>query len=124
MQTLWQATGLIVASSRPDTDIASKLATQPAHFLVAEQRGAVVGTCMGGFEGRRGWLNWLCVAHGARGRGIGRALVEAVEARLRAVGAAKVNLQVRDTNAAVLAFYAGLGYRREALASMGKRFTP
>lgn len=121
---LWQATGIVVPGSDVGLDLRSKFATQPEHFLLALRAGRVVGTCMGGFEGRRGWLNALSVAEDARGQGLGRALVAAAEARLRACGCPKVDLQVRAGNAGAVAFYAGLGYAVEDHTSMGKRLIP
>jgi ribosomal protein S18 acetylase RimI-like enzyme len=43
------------------------------------------------------------------------------ERRLRASGCPKINLQIRRTNAEVLAFYAALGYDEDDVVNMGKR---
>jgi len=48
-------------------------------------------------------------------------MMQAVEALLRAKGCPKINLQVRDTNAAVIAFYSALGYGADKVVSLGKR---
>ena len=90
-------------------------------FLVGEVDGAVVGSVMGGYDGHRGWVNYLAVAPDRRGHGFGRALMRDVEARLAVRGCPKVNLQVRDTNPGVLAFYERIGYAVDAAVSMGKR---
>ena len=90
-------------------------------MLAALHGERLVGTCMAGFEGRRGWLNVLCVAEDVRGQGIGAALVRAAEARLSALGCTKVNLQVRSQHAQVMGFYEHLGYQGQDLHSMGKR---
>jgi ribosomal protein S18 acetylase RimI-like enzyme len=47
--------------------------------------------------------------------------MEAAEARLSALGCAKVNLQVRDGNEAARAFYEAIGYRLDPVVSFGKR---
>lgn len=119
---LWRASNLTTPSNDPAADIALKRTTQPALFLVALDSTGIVGSCMAGFDGHRGWLNYLAVDPHARRKGIGTALVHAAEARLRALGCPKVNLQVRGENAAVAAFYTALGYVVEDRLSLGKRF--
>jgi len=118
---LWQRCGLVRPWNDPDRDIDRKLTVQPELFVVGELAGVLVGSVMAGFDGHRGWMNYLCVDPDHTGRGYGRALVTHVEAALRALGCPKVNLQVRSSNAAVLAFYAGLGYGLDEVVSMGKR---
>ena len=76
---------------------------------------------MGGYEGHRGWINYLAVAPEHRSNGLGRALVEALEACLLDLGCPKINLQVRSTNTGVIAFYETLGYKQDACVSLGKR---
>jgi hypothetical protein len=44
-----------------------------------------------------------------------------VEARMRARGCPKINLQVRDTNPRVVAFYEHLGFAIDPAVSLGKR---
>lgn len=73
-----------------------------------------------GWDGVRGWVHHLAVDPGARRHGIGTALMGAAEERLRARGCPKINLQIVADNAAVVAFYARLGYAVEQLISMGK----
>lgn len=118
---LWRATGLVVPWNDPHRDISRKLTTQPTLFLVAEEEGETVGTVMAGYDGHRGWVNYLAVAPPAQGRGLGRRLMAAAEAALAGLGCAKVNLQVRAGNAAARGFYEALGYRRDAVVSYGKR---
>ena len=106
--------------NRPDRVIDQKLRVQPDLFLVAEVDGRVVGAGLGGYDGHRGWVYHLAVHPQARRRGIGRALVEALEDALRERGCPKLNLQVRADNAAVQGFYEALGYRVEPRISLGK----
>lgn len=122
---LWHACGLTRPWNDPDRDIDRKLGVQPELFLVGEVDGevdgTVVATVMAGFDGHRGWMNYLATAPTHRGRGYARALVAAAEDRLLALGCPKVNLQIRATNADVLAFYAALGYGTDDVVSLGKR---
>ena len=105
----------------PATAIKNKLAVQPDLFFVATLDAAVVGTVMGGYDGHRGWVYSLAVKPDYQRRGIGNALVLRLEQALAERGCLKVNLQVRSTNAAVVAFYHKLGYAVEERVSMGKR---
>ena len=76
---------------------------------------------MGGYDGHRGWVYSVAVHPKHRRRGIGGAFIRQLEAALAERGCLKVNLQVRATNAEVVAFYEKLGYVVEERISMGKR---
>ncbi len=121
---LWQACGLTRPWNDPYKDIARKLTVQRELFLVGEADGAVVATVMAGFEGHRGWVNYLAVAPALQGRGHGAALMRAVEERFVQAGCPKVNLLVRTTNTAVLDFYRRLGYAVDEAVPLGKRLIP
>lgn len=90
-------------------------------FLVGVDGNRVVGSVMAGYEGHRGWINYLAVDPDRRRLGFARALMGAAEERLRALGCAKLNLQIRNDNSAAIAFYRRLGFAEDASISMGKR---
>jgi ribosomal protein S18 acetylase RimI-like enzyme len=117
---LWERCGLIRPWNDPHQDIERKLQVQPDMFLVGVTEGKVVATVMAGYEGHRGWLNYLAVDPEERMQGFGRAIVVEAEKRLRAMGCPKINLQIRKANAGVIAFYAALGYKEDDVVSMGK----
>jgi len=121
---LWEACGLTRSWNDPRKDIARKLDVQPELFLVMEQDARVAGTAMVGFDGHRGWVNYLAVHPDFRSRGFGRELMQRAEALLLGLGCPKINLQVRAGNEAVLGFYRSLGYAEDPVASMGKRLIP
>jgi ribosomal protein S18 acetylase RimI-like enzyme len=118
---LWTRCGLVRPWNDPHKDIARKLSHQPDLFLVGTMDGRVVATVMAGYEGHRGWINYLAVAPELRSAGHGRAMMAEGERLLRAAGCPKINLQIRRGNAAVTAFYASLGYVEDDVISMGKR---
>jgi ribosomal protein S18 acetylase RimI-like enzyme len=93
-------------------------------FLVGEEGGAVVATAMAGYDGHRGWINYLAVSPDARGKGHGRAVMDEVERRLLAMGCPKLNLQVRADNETALGFYRAIGYDVDVVTSLGKRLIP
>ncbi|MCC6607773.1 MAG: GNAT family acetyltransferase [Anaerolineae bacterium] len=120
---VWEACQMTVPWNDPHKDITRKMQVNPELFLVAEGvNGRILGTVMGGYEGHRGWINYLAVSPDCQGQGIGRALMAAVETRLAALGCAKINLQVRSSNRAVIQFYGHLGYHIDDVISLGKRF--
>lgn len=117
---LWHACGMVRWSDLRK-DIARKLRVNPEWFLVGEREGVVIATCMVGYEGHRGWINFLAVLPEAQGGGHGQALMAEAERILRGVGCAKINLQVRATNTKVIGFYERLGFATEDLMNLGKR---
>lgn len=121
---LWKACGLTRPWNDPHRDIARKLLVRRDLFLVAVDAGAIVGTVMVGYDGHRGWINYLAVAPAHQRRGLGRTLMAEAEALLLREGCPKVNLQVRAGNEGVVAFYRRLGYDVEEMVSMGKRLIP
>jgi ribosomal protein S18 acetylase RimI-like enzyme len=118
---LWRDCGLIKPWNDPHKDILRKLRVQPDLLLVALADGAIVGSAMAGYEGHRGWINYLAVAPSQRRRGLGRELMREAERRLLALGCPKINLQIRSDNRDVIAFYERIGYAVDPLVSMGKR---
>lgn len=118
---LWKETGLVVPHNDPDKDIDRKLEVNPELFLVGEAGGELVATVMGGYEGHRGWINYLAVKPGRQRSGHGRLMAEAVERLLAAKGCPKINLQIRATNTDVIEFYTALGYGNDNVVGLGKR---
>jgi ribosomal protein S18 acetylase RimI-like enzyme len=121
---LWQTCGLLRPQNDPHKDIARKLRVNPEWFLVAADGGGIAGAVMAGYEGHRGWINYLAVEPARQRGGLGRALMAEAERRLRAAGCPKINLQVRPENQAAIAFYARLGFSVEGAISLGKRLDP
>lgn len=117
---LWRDCDLIRWAD-PRKDIARKLLVNPEWFLVGELDGEVVATCMVGYEGHRGWINFLAIAPEHQRSGFGRALLTEAERLLRLVGCPKINLLVRTSNTAVIAFYQRLGFKIDEVVGLGKR---
>jgi len=119
---LWSACfGHGSARNQPGLVIDKKVAEDDDLFFVAVGGdGDLIGTAMGGYDGHRGWIYSLAVASPNRRCGIGRALIERVEAVLRDRGCVKINLQILEGNRGVVGFYEKLGYTAEPRISMGK----
>ncbi len=118
---LWRECGLVKPWNDPVKDIRRKMGIQRDLFLVGSMDGRLVASVMIGFEGHRGWVNYLAVAADCRNRGFGRLLMDEAEALLRAMGCPKISLQIRRSNADVVAFYRSIGYAEDDVVSMGKR---
>ena len=119
--SLWKECKLVVPWNNPGKDIQRKLKVNPELFLVGEIEGIIVGSIMGGYEGHRGWVNYPAVSPSYQKKGYGWQLMEAVEEKLKKMGCAKVNLQVRETNLEVIEFYKAIGYDLDHVIGMGKR---
>jgi len=118
---LWQICELTRPWNDPVKDIARKQQVRPEWFLVGELDGQVIASVMFGYEGHRGWMNYLAVAPQYQSKGYAQALIETGEALLLAAGCPKISLQVRSSNAKVIAFYQSLGYAQDDAISLGKR---
>ena len=121
---LWQSCGLVVAHNDPRKDIARKLQVGRDLFLVAEEGGDIVASVMGGYDGHRGWVNYLAVSPDHQRKSYGTIMMRAIEKLLLERGCPKLNLQIRHTNEVVIDFYNSIGYGEDAVVSMGKRLIP
>ena len=119
--TLWEHCGLVRPQNDPRKDILRKLKVRPDLFRIGLLEGEIIATVMVGYEGHRGWINYLAVSPGHQRKGFGRRMMEEAERLLRAEGCPKVNLLVRTTNSSVVAFYRTLGYAIDEAISLGKR---
>lgn len=118
---LWEKCGLIVPWNNAVLDIKRKLNVNRELFLVGVVKGKVITTVMGGYEGHRGWINYLAVHPDQRRYGFGREIMEAVEHLLKKMGCPKISLQIRASNTDVISFYQSLGYKDDNVISLGKK---
>ncbi len=104
--------------NEPNRMIDAKLAVDDLIF-VAVEAGSIIGAAIAGYDGHRGWLYSVAVDESLRRKRVGSALIRHAIGVLRGLGCIKINLQVRSTNAAVVAFYQSLGFEVEDRISMG-----
>jgi ribosomal protein S18 acetylase RimI-like enzyme len=121
---LWFACRLVVPANNPERDIERKLRFNPELFLVGDLDQQIVATCMAGYEGHRGWINYLAVSPDHRRQGFATMMMKAAGKRLKSVGCPKINIQIRATNKTVIAFYESVGFTNDDVLSMGKRLEP
>jgi ribosomal protein S18 acetylase RimI-like enzyme len=118
---LWERCGLTRPWNDPATDITLALAGPTSAILGVFDGEALIGSAMVGYDGHRGWVYYVAVDPDRRGEGLGRALMEASEAWLKALGAPKLQFMVRHDNAVALGFYERLGYEVQATTVLGRR---
>ena len=121
---LWLDCELVVPYNHPERDIERKLGVNPEWFLVGEIDAAIMASCMAGYEGHRGWINYLAVSPPFQKRGYASQLMAEAETLLKRAGCPKINLQIRSTNQKVIDFYKSLGFKIDDVVSMGKRLEP
>ena len=111
---LWGNAGPGIQVGRSDTpaEIQKKLTRDPDLFLIAKLDGRLVGSVLGGFDGRRGMVYHLAVAVDQRRQGLGEALMQAIESRLQAKGCLRYYLLVTQDNRNAMQFYEQRGHDR------------
>jgi ribosomal protein S18 acetylase RimI-like enzyme len=111
---LWENAGSGIHLRRSDDpkEIQKKLERDPDLFLVAEANGKLIGTVIGGFDGRRGLIYHLAVKASFRQHGVGSMLMDEVERRLKAKGCLKCYLMVADDNEGAMRFYEARKWER------------
>lgn len=117
---LWQAAGLTRPWNDPDADFDRAVAGDSSTILLLRDGDALLGSAMVGDDGHRGWVYYLAVGEAARGQGHGRALMAAAESWLRARGCPKLQLMVREGNAAAIGFYRALGLELQPVVTFGR----
>lgn len=107
---LWQRCELTRPWNDPAADIALARRGPNSTILIGRDGETIIATAMVGHEGHRGWVYYVAVDPDHRGKGFGRAMMNAAEDWLRKAGMAKLQLLVRSENTKVQAFYESIGY--------------
>lgn len=119
--TLWEACDLTRPWNNPEIDIFRKIAQKDGLFLLAVKDEQLIATVMGGYDGHRGWVNYLAVHPHYQRNGIATALLQQLEKRLIAIGCPKLQLLIHKENMEVQNFYEQLGYEELEVICLGKR---
>ncbi len=104
--------GIHVGRSDSPAETQKKLERDPELFLIAEDGNELIGTVIGGFDGRRGIIYHLAVREDHQGHGIGSRLMDEVEARLRSKGCIRCYLLVTPDNPEAMQYYERRGWQR------------
>lgn len=87
----------------------------PHLSVLIEENGIIIGTALGSYDGRRGYLQKVVTSKHARKRGVGKQLVNEVISRLKAVGALYIPISVEE---GLVPFYEKCGFVRKDATSM------
>jgi len=120
---LWTLCGLTRPQNNPSRDIDRKINENPRYIFIAECDAKIVGTIMVGYDGHRGWLNYLAVHPEYRRRGIATKMIDEAKRALMELGCPKINLQVRSSNINAKMFYKSIGFVEDDVVSFGMRLT-
>jgi len=109
---LWQrCAGIGLSDADSSCAIGSFLERNPRLCFIARQGTTLVGTCLCGSDGRRGYLYHLAVDPTVRRQGIGQALVEKSLAALKAENIHKCHIMVFNDNELGLRFWQSSGWK-------------
>ena len=118
---LWQICELIIPKNIPEKEIEEKMAFQPDLFFVGTINTDLIATIMIGYDGHRGWINYLAVNPKYQRMGYGTLLMDHATKLLKQMGCSKINVQIRNKNISVISFYEKKGYINDDVISFGKR---
>lgn len=119
LRALWKEAGFRSLGD-DDKSLARLARRNPGLVLVATESGRVVGSALGAWDGRRGWIYHVATATSHRRAGVARRLVEQVEHGLRDLGAPKVNVLVRPKSEGGPELWKELGYEAGESRPYGK----
>jgi ribosomal protein S18 acetylase RimI-like enzyme len=119
---LWKnaGEGIHLSPSDQPTEIEKKIIRDPDLFLVADYEGILIGSVIGGYDGRRGMLYHLAVEKFYRKTGTASMLLKEIERRLKLKGCLKCYLLVTPDNIDAITFYHKRGWSTMELVIMGK----
>ena len=122
---LWQSSGQGIHIQRSDqpAEILKKLEHDPELFMVAYNEERIIGSVIGGFDGRRGMIYHLAVARDYQNQGIASRLMEEVEDKLRTLGCIRCYLFVTPDNNVAIQFYENRGWKPLKIRPFAKDLT-
>jgi ribosomal protein S18 acetylase RimI-like enzyme len=121
---LWRVCGLTRPWNDPYADARRALAGPTSTILAGRADARLIATAMVGADGHRAWVYYLAASPDFRRAGFGATIMRAAEAWALARGMPKIELMVRDENAAAAGFYEAIGYVHEPVRVYSRRLEP
>ena len=121
---LWEKCELVVAWNDPSKDISRNVQLDPEELLLGWYDKSLIASVMAGYEGHRGWINYLAVVPEFRRKGLGKTMMKAAKTYLEHFECPKINLQIRAQNHQVIEFYKSIGFLQEEVINLVKRLIP
>lgn len=104
--SLWQKAGLGLSDKNMEfSDLRLTIKKNPNSCFVLIKDKKIIGSVLGTFNGRRGWIYHLAVDPDYQHEGYGSLLLIKAEKELKKQGAHRIHLGVLYTNLKVLPFY-------------------
>ena len=119
---LWKKAGITTGHSDEEEEVKKILKVNPETFLVGVLDGKVIGSVIGGYDGRRGLIHHLAVLPKNQGKGFGKKLMVEVEKRFAEMGVVKSHLLIDSDNKDVINFYLRIGWELRDLTVMSRTF--
>ena len=119
LRRLWASVGFRSVGD-DDRGLARLARRNPGLVLVASEGARIVGSALGAFDGRRGWIYHVATAETHRRQGVASKLVDRIEAGLADLGCPKVNVVVRHESESGRAFWKARGYAVSPAKHFGK----
>ena len=107
---LWKnIKGLAIRGSDNISDLSEHVNMNFRHNFVATSGNQLVGTVLGGFDGRRGYIYHLAVHEDFRRKNTGKELMERCFQSFREINVTKCHMMVLKDNIGAQEFYAKIG---------------
>lgn len=111
IRVLWGQTGINLSKSDSIPELERMLRhNQKFCFVLENENKEIIGTVLGGFDGRRGWVHHLAVSPKYQRSGFGRQLINTLVTAFEEEKVIKIKLEVVDTNKNVVDFYKSMGW--------------
>ena len=108
---LWKrCEGIGLSDADEREPLTAFLIKNPGLNFIARENGSIVGTCLCGSDGRRGYLYHLAVDPAQRRKGIGRILAQKALQALALQGIQKCHIMVFGANELGLTFWKNEGW--------------
>lgn len=118
---LWLNAGLILSLSDNHEELRILASRNQDSFLILEHNSKIIGSVIGAFDGRRGYIHHLAVDPEFQGMGYGRLLMDEITQYFEEQGVVKIHLMIEKSNSKVKSFYDKLDwYVRDDLILMTK----
>ncbi|HUV15363.1 MAG TPA: GNAT family N-acetyltransferase [Pelolinea sp.] len=119
---LWQSLpGIGLSGADKKEQIQVFLEKNPGNCFVAVEKNEIIGTILGGSDGRRGYLYHLAVNQQQQKQGLGKKLVEECLASLKVLGIQKCHIFVISDNLEGMDFWEKVGWvKRDDILIMSK----
>ena len=114
VRQIWTTVGFDLTRSDEVSEVTRMLAHNPEFCLILElplpDENRIIGTVLGGFDGRRGWIHHLAILPEYGGKGYGKQLMTHLMQAFTHHGVVKFKLEIAGDRPQLIQFYQHLGW--------------